>query len=94
MMRHYPDMGSASDRLNQISLAARPIRSTTHIWVVTRHQFGISAFVSQMSFSRETSVSIAKCGVFSQATLSTILPWFASTRGGGGGCGGTPVNFG
>ena len=69
MMRHYPGMGSASDWLNQISLAARPIRSTTQIWVVTRHQFGISALVSQMSFGRETSVSIAKCGLFSQATL-------------------------
>ena len=30
-----------SDRLKQISLAARPIRSTTKIWVVTRHQYGI-----------------------------------------------------
>ena len=29
MKRHYPDLGSASDWLNQISHAARPIRSTT-----------------------------------------------------------------
>ena len=46
----YPDLGSASEWLNQISHAARPIRITTQIWVVTRHQYGISAFVSQMSF--------------------------------------------
>ena len=35
MTRHYPDLGSASDWLNQISHAARPIRSPTQIWVVT-----------------------------------------------------------
>ena len=34
---HYPDLGSASDWLNQISQAARPMRSTTPVWVVTRH---------------------------------------------------------
>ena len=34
MTRHYPDLGSASDWLNQISHAARPIRSTTQIWAV------------------------------------------------------------
>ena len=52
MTRHYPDLGSVSDWLNQISHAARPIRSTTHIWIVTRHQYGISALVSQ-TFWRE-----------------------------------------
>ena len=31
---HYPDLGSTFDWLNQISPAARPIRSTTQIWVV------------------------------------------------------------
>ena len=35
MTRHYPDLGSASDWLNQIFQAARPIRRTTQIWVVT-----------------------------------------------------------
>ena len=51
----------ASDWLNQISHAARPI------WVVTRHQYGISGLFSQMSFGRETSGpgSIAKCRLFS-----------------------------
>ena len=29
-------------------------------WVVTRHQYGISALVSQMSFGGETSDSVAK----------------------------------
>ena len=50
MMHHYPDLGSASDWLNQISHVARPIRSTTQICVVTLHQHGISALVSQTSF--------------------------------------------
>ena len=67
MTRHYPDLGSASDWLNQISHAARPIRSTAQIWVVTRHQYGISVLVSQTSFGGETSGSVAKCRLFSQA---------------------------
>ena len=47
MTRHYPDLGSASDWLNQISHAAWPIRSTTQVWIVTRLQNGISVLVSQ-----------------------------------------------
>ena len=42
MTRHYQDLGSAFDWLNQISHVALPIRSTTQICVVTRHQYGIS----------------------------------------------------
>ena len=34
MTRHYPDLGSASDWLKQVSQAAWPIESTTQIWVV------------------------------------------------------------
>ena len=37
------------------------------LWVVNCHQYGISALVSQMSFGRETSGSIVKCRLFSQA---------------------------
>ena len=59
MTRHYPDLGSGSDWLNQIYPAARPIRSTTQIWVVTRHQYGISALVSQTSFGGKTSGGVA-----------------------------------
>ena len=67
MTRHYPELGSTSDWLNQISHAARLIRRTTQIWIVTRHQYGISALVSRTSFGRETSGSVAKCRLFSQA---------------------------
>ena len=56
-----PHLGSASDWLNQISHVARTIRSTTQIWVVTCHQYGISALISQASFGGETSGSITKC---------------------------------
>ena len=34
-------------------------------WVVTPHQYGISAFVPQMSFCMETSGEVAKCWLFS-----------------------------
>ena len=68
MTRHYPDLGSASDWLNQISHAARPIRNATQIRVVTRHQYGISALVSHTSISGETSGSVAKCRLFAQAS--------------------------
>ena len=37
------------------------------IWVVTRHQYGISVLVSQTSFGGEASGSVAKCRLFSQA---------------------------
>ena len=50
----------------------QPIRSTTQIGLVTRHQYEISAFVSQTS-----SGGVAKCQLFSQATLlqSSLITW-------------------
>ena len=69
MTRHYPDLDSASNCLNQISRAGRPIRRTTQIWVVARHQYGISALVSQTSIGREATGSVAKCRLFSQAII-------------------------
>ena len=38
MTCYYPDLGSTSDWLKQISLAAWPMRSTSQIKVVTSHQ--------------------------------------------------------
>ena len=67
MMRHYPDLGNAFVWLKQISLAARPIRSTTEIWIVMCHQYVISAHVSYTSIHGQTSDGIAKCRLFSQA---------------------------
>ena len=41
--------------------------ASTYVWVVTRLQYGIAALVSQTSFRGETSGSVAKCRIFSQA---------------------------
>ena len=51
MTRHYPELGSASDWLKRIFPAARPIRSTTQLWVVTSHQYGIFALFAQNHFA-------------------------------------------
>ena len=77
---------SASDWLKQISLAARPIRSTTQIWVVKRHQYGISALVPQTSFPEGggggggggISGSVSECRLVSQASdgMAAILNIF------------------
>ena len=54
LITRHTDLGSACDWLNQIFDAVRPIRSSTQIWVVTRHQYGISALVSQTSFGGDS----------------------------------------
>ena len=77
MKRHYPDLGSASDWLKQMSHSARPIGST-------RHHYGISALVSQTSVRQETSGGVAECRLFSQ-----IISCVAGTKSGGGGEGKT-----
>ena len=69
MTRHYPDLGSASDWLKRAGTSFQPIRSTTKIWVVTRHQYGISALVTQTSFCEGSRGDLAKCRLFSQAKL-------------------------
>ena len=58
-----PNLNEGPRNVEGHSLAARPIRSTTQIWVVTHHQYGISLLIPQMSFCREN----AKCWLFSQA---------------------------
>ena len=68
MTRHYSNLGSASDRSCCVGNLIQQIRSTTQIWVVTRHQYGICALVSQTSFRGETVGGVAKCRLFSQAT--------------------------
>ena len=74
MTRHYPDLGSASDWSCRVGNLIQPIRSTTQIWVVTRHQYGISALLSQTSFGGETSGNVAKCRLFSLAKQYRICP--------------------
>ena len=36
--RHYPDLGSAFDWSCRVGNLIQPIKSTTQIWVVTRHR--------------------------------------------------------
>ena len=70
MTRHYPDLGRASDWSCRVGNLPQPIRSTTQVWEVTRHQYGIS-LVSQTLFGGETSGSVAKCRLFSHVSLET-----------------------
>ena len=77
MTGHYPDLGNASDWLNQISYAAQPFRSTTQLWVVSRHPYGISALVCQTSFGGETSAGVTKCWLFSQANHTKETLYYA-----------------
>ena len=82
-MHHYQDLGSASDWSCHLGNLIQPTRNTTLIWVVTCHQYGISALVSQTSFGGETrGSSVAKCWLFSQAKAfpeSTELLAFSHT---------------
>ena len=41
--------------------------STTQVWVVTRHQYGIFALVPQTPISGKTSGGVSKYLLFSQA---------------------------
>ena len=62
MTHHHPDPVSVSDWLKQISHMGRPLRSTTQVWVVTRH--GFSALGPQTSFCVEIKGGVAKWQLF------------------------------
>ena len=72
MTRDYPDLAwvGDSDWPKEISHAARPVRSNIQIFVLTRHQYGISALISQTSFRGETSGGVLKCQLFTQASYA------------------------
>ena len=61
----YPDLGSASDWSCHVENLLHPTRSTTQIWVVTHHQYGISAD----DINGETNGGVAKCQLFSLVTV-------------------------
>ena len=67
MMCHYLDLGSASDWSCNKGNLLQPIRSTSQIWEVTGHQYGISVLIPQTSLHCETSGDEAKCQLFFQA---------------------------
>ena len=85
MTHHYPDPGSASDWLKQISHAAGPIRSTTQIWVVIHHQYGVSTLVSLMSFHGENQMTAVFSGHVRWCQLCTrqlLISYSASGKSG------------
>ena len=71
MKRHYPDLGSVFDCLKQISCMARPIRSTTQIWVVMSSVWNFYV-ASQTLPCGKTIGGLAKCQLFSQVILFLI----------------------
>ena len=68
--------------VKQISLPAQPIKSTTQIWAVTRHQYGISALVSQTLFRDKTSDGVEKCRLISQGIIFLRDSWASEIREG------------
>ena len=66
-----------------VGIFFQPIRSTTKVWVVTRHQYGISALVTQTSFCEGSSGDLVKRRLFSQAkkkpTVRRFPPFFFKT---------------
>ena len=70
MMCHYLDLGSASDWSCNKGNLLQPIRSTSQIWEVTGHWYGISVLIPQTSFYCETSGDEATCQLFFQAIVS------------------------
>ena len=66
--------------VKQISLPVQPIKSTTQIWLVTRHQYGIVVLVSQTSFRAETSDGVEKCRLISQGIIFLRDSWASDIR--------------
>ena len=66
MTRHYPDLGSASDWSCRGGKLLQPIKSTTQIRPVTRHQCGISiqSFLKR-HFARKPVMASRMSAVFS-----------------------------
>ena len=58
----------------------QPIRSSSQIWVVMRHQYGISDVFAQKSFHRETSGVVIKCQLFSLALLYSVQKKITSCK--------------
>ena len=58
MKCYFPDLGCAFDCWGQISLTPQPFKSTPQIWVMTCHQYGISAL---MMFHGEVGLQTVIC---------------------------------
>ena len=80
MMCQYSDLGWATDWLYYERNLLQPIRSTSQIWVVMRHQCGISEVFAQKSFHRKTSGVVIKCQLFSLALFYSVQKKFTSCK--------------
>ena len=70
MMRHYLDLGTASDWSCHLwNLLLNQSEALPQTWVVMSHQYGISALISQTSFHGEAVTGVSECHLFSQATF-------------------------
>ena len=78
MTCYFSGLGSAFDWLKQVSLAARPIRSTAQTWVVTRHQYGISEVVPQTLFRGKPAVASTNVGCFLMLAFLLFLCLFCN----------------
>ena len=77
MTCYYSDLGSASDWWFCEGNLLQPIKSTTQVWVMTRHQYGISAGVPRTLF-RGDLVASRNGDCFLK--LSKWTPWATSLR--------------
>ena len=68
---HYPDVSSVFNWSCHVGNLLQPIRSTTQIWEVTSHQYGVFALVSQTSFRGKTNSGVAECRLFSWAAFKS-----------------------
>ena len=80
MTCQYSDLGWATDWLYYERNLLQPIRSTSQIWVVMRHQCGISEVFAQKSFHRKTSGVVIKCQLFSLALLYSVQKKLTSCK--------------
>jgi len=74
----HASLGMGKENLISYWLAIKleAIRSTTLIWIVMHHQYGISELVPQTSFCRRSSGGIAKWHLSSQANIKfTFMTW-------------------
>ena len=78
MTRHYPDLVNASDWLCRAGNLLQPIRSTTQIWMVTRHQKEISSLVSQTPVAGKPVVPSRNVGCCLMLTCHVMHNYFNS----------------
>ena len=77
---HYPDLASVLYWQCRERNLLQPIRSTIQIWVVKRHQYGISALVPQTLFRGETSGDVVNVDYFlrlQKTVLDLPLPFYS-----------------